>query len=117
MVTPGSIYESMSADADLAMSEDLGAIGLGEISPSEAAHDDIAEADVDSHHMDAHHDEDMHHAEPAANKFAEKLTGKKRSAKSAPTWQWAWLPMSFPAVPKKGNFDVTRLRNSQYFFS
>lgn len=28
-----------------------------------------------------------------------------------------WLPLSFPPVPKKGGWDVSRLRDSQYFFS
>ncbi|SLM39466.1 DNA-directed RNA polymerase, phage-type [Lasallia pustulata] len=30
---------------------------------------------------------------------------------------WLWLPLTFPPVPKKGDFDVSRLKNSQYFFS
>ncbi|KAF2467692.1 DNA/RNA polymerase [Lindgomyces ingoldianus] len=28
-----------------------------------------------------------------------------------------WLPLTFPPVPKKGNFDVKRLKESKYFFS
>ncbi|KAF2871359.1 DNA-directed RNA polymerase mitochondrial precursor [Massariosphaeria phaeospora] len=28
-----------------------------------------------------------------------------------------WLPLSFPPVPKKGSWDVRRLRESKYFFS
>jgi DNA-directed RNA polymerase, mitochondrial len=28
-----------------------------------------------------------------------------------------WLPLSFPPVPKKGDWDVARLRESKYFFS
>ena len=28
-----------------------------------------------------------------------------------------WLPLTFPPVPKKGDWDVTRLRESKYFFS
>lgn len=28
-----------------------------------------------------------------------------------------WLPLSFPEVPQKGDFDVKRLRGSDYFFS
>lgn len=28
-----------------------------------------------------------------------------------------WVPLSFPPVPEKGDFDVTELRNSDYFFS
>ncbi|MCJ1357682.1 MAG: DNA-directed RNA polymerase [Icmadophila ericetorum] len=28
-----------------------------------------------------------------------------------------WMPLTFPPVPEKGDFDVSRLRDSQYFFS
>ncbi|KAF2659137.1 DNA-directed RNA polymerase mitochondrial precursor [Lophiostoma macrostomum CBS 122681] len=28
-----------------------------------------------------------------------------------------WLPLTFPPVPKKGDWDVKRLRDSKYFFS
>lgn len=28
-----------------------------------------------------------------------------------------WLPLSFPEMPKKGDFDVNQLRESDYFFS
>ncbi|RAQ93865.1 DNA-directed RNA polymerase mitochondrial precursor [Stemphylium lycopersici] len=28
-----------------------------------------------------------------------------------------WIPLSFPPVPKKGGWDVSRLRESKYFFS
>ncbi|KAF2845484.1 mitochondrial DNA-directed RNA polymeras-like protein [Plenodomus tracheiphilus IPT5] len=28
-----------------------------------------------------------------------------------------WLPLTFPPVPKKGTWDVSRLRESKYFFS
>ncbi|KAL1597748.1 DNA-directed RNA polymerase [Paraconiothyrium brasiliense] len=28
-----------------------------------------------------------------------------------------WLPLAFPPVPKKGDWDVSRLRESKYFFS
>lgn len=28
-----------------------------------------------------------------------------------------WLPLTFPPVPQKGGWDVSRLRESQYFFS
>jgi DNA-directed RNA polymerase len=28
-----------------------------------------------------------------------------------------WLPLKFPDIPEKGDFDVERLRESEYFFS
>jgi DNA-directed RNA polymerase len=39
-----------------------------------------------------------------------------RSTPSKSTLQ-VWLPLTFPPVPKKGDWDVTRLRESKYFFS
>jgi DNA-directed RNA polymerase len=29
---------------------------------------------------------------------------------------YVWLPMKFPEVPAKGDFDVKRLKLSKYFF-
>jgi len=29
---------------------------------------------------------------------------------------FVWLPLTFPEVPKKGDFDVKRVRESRYFF-
>ncbi|ORY78130.1 hypothetical protein BCR37DRAFT_382389 [Protomyces lactucae-debilis] len=42
----------------------------------------------------------------------------KREAKSKRLATWAvWVPISFPPLPKKGDFDVTKLKQSKYFFS
>ncbi|KAL5594125.1 hypothetical protein BROUX41_001171 [Berkeleyomyces rouxiae] len=41
---------------------------------------------------------------------------KAKPAKVAATLQ-VWLPLSFPPIPAKGDFDVRRLRDSKYFFS
>ncbi|KAF3918083.1 hypothetical protein ABW21_db0206935 [Orbilia brochopaga] len=42
---------------------------------------------------------------------------KKAPAKGA--WQrvYVWVDMEFPEVPEKGGFDVSRLKDSKYFFS
>ncbi|KAF2451483.1 DNA/RNA polymerase [Karstenula rhodostoma CBS 690.94] len=44
---------------------------------------------------------------------------EKRKAKTGGASQTVavWLPLTFPPVPKKGDWDVSRLRESQYFFS
>ncbi|CAN8101970.1 unnamed protein product [Discula destructiva] len=51
--------------------------------------------------------------------FAVALEGKpaglKKPKVSVPVS--VWLPLSFPKVPEKGDFDVTQLRDSDYFFS
>jgi DNA-directed RNA polymerase len=50
------------------------------------------------------------------NAFGEKIR-KQTPAKSLNNQIWLWLPLKFRPVPKKGDFDVTRLRDSTYFFS
>lgn len=49
----------------------------------------------------------------AANKPQAK---KKRKAAGNANVQ-VWLPLTFREVPKKGDFDVSRLKDSKYFFS
>ncbi|KIX08389.1 uncharacterized protein Z518_03045 [Rhinocladiella mackenziei CBS 650.93] len=51
------------------------------------------------------------------NAFGQKIRKKKKPQKSANNQTWLWLPLTFRPVPKKGDFDVTRLRDSTYFFS
>lgn len=41
----------------------------------------------------------------------------KPEKKMASTHVAVWLPLTFPPVPKKGDWDVSRLRESKYFFS
>lgn len=50
------------------------------------------------------------------NAFGDKMP-KKATAKSINNQMWLWLPLKFKPVPKKGDFDVRRLRDSTYFFS
>ncbi|EWC48620.1 hypothetical protein DRE_01842 [Drechslerella stenobrocha 248] len=43
----------------------------------------------------------------------------KEAKKYAGMWQrvYVWVDMEFPEVPEKGDFDVSRLKSSKYFFS
>jgi DNA-directed RNA polymerase len=48
------------------------------------------------------------------------VTAKKKSASRIAADQGTiqvWIPLSFPPVPQKGGWDVSRLRESKYFFS
>jgi len=48
------------------------------------------------------------------------VSAKKKSPSRAAadkTITQVWIPLTFPPVPKKGGWDVSRLRESQYFFS
>ena len=53
------------------------------------------------------------------NNSSELLTTLNKRKKAKPVEQkcYVWLPLTFPKVPKKGDFDVSRLKESQYFFS
>lgn len=49
--------------------------------------------------------------------FEEVFKGTVRKKKRKPSAIRVWLPLSFPDVPAKGGFDVSSLRDSDYFFS
>lgn len=136
MVTAASIYEEMSASQPLSTIDEMNRVGLGNIpdaettkstetTPSEehenddelsvASGSDQAEAILDS--------EDVEHLKNMldTNCFEITLKGNSKKivqkGKSAAPGLNVWLPLTFPEVPKKGDFDVSRLKESQYFFS
>lgn len=54
------------------------------------------------------------------NYFKLELAGEHRKLKKPPTRKTElqfWLPLTFPDIPKKGDFDVQQLKKSKYFFS
>ncbi|KAI9053050.1 hypothetical protein LZ554_003320 [Drepanopeziza brunnea f. sp. 'monogermtubi'] len=140
MVTPTSIFLQHSAEQDLITDDDLGAAGLGDISTRQArlsAEEDessdaeenivgenMGSAEASSKVID---EEDLlrdpEADEPAAMDDAtdfKKTSFEKRLTKVAsrvPKSTQIWLPLTFPPVPQKGEFDVFRLMDSQYFFS
>ncbi|KAI0387872.1 DNA/RNA polymerase [Hypomontagnella monticulosa] len=139
MVTPASIFEEMSASQPMSSTEEMEAVGLGNISSAghmseTAAHEDddelaaASEPDHDHDHADSDFDT-MKHIKTLMDvgRFESELTGEsKKSAMKSRAKAKAkakggeiniWLPLTFPEVPKKGDFDVSRLRDSQYFFS
>ncbi|KAI0478929.1 DNA-dependent RNA polymerase [Xylariaceae sp. FL0804] len=42
---------------------------------------------------------------------------KDQETRAGPRYLNLWLPLSFPKVPKKGDFNVSQLKDSLYFFS
>ncbi|KAK3644838.1 DNA-directed RNA polymerase [Elasticomyces elasticus] len=140
MVTPGSILASEGGQDDLMTSSELAGQALGDmpldvdVEPTNTDADD-ATADVE----DASHDssegvvagsvmdtdtealaQSSSEADAIPDETAEgdvKAPGIKAKAKKVYSRKtYVWLPMTFPEVPAKGSFDVTRLRGSQYFF-
>ncbi|KAF2083461.1 DNA/RNA polymerase [Saccharata proteae CBS 121410] len=56
-------------------------------------------------------------AEDVKDVQTEEETPKKQKCPSSKSRLFIWVPLTFPPVPKKGDFDVRRLKESQYFFS
>ncbi|TVY46194.1 DNA-directed RNA polymerase, mitochondrial [Lachnellula occidentalis] len=97
-------------------------IDMANLDLDDGLSDDVDEASSD---MDASSGEDAdvdeggeaseetEEAEEAMGSFEKRLTSRESRQQKFPIW----LPLTFPKVPKKGEFDVSRLKNSQYFFS
>ncbi|KAF2143873.1 uncharacterized protein K452DRAFT_224185 [Aplosporella prunicola CBS 121167] len=139
MSTPASLYdeakETEAIDLDVDEEAPISKLGETEVGPpstkkSSAAAQDSAEDAVGmdddvvdlmdpvlGEERNIHDDlpgepdvEPVEHEKPAA------VPAKRIPKRTANNVQF-WLPVSFPPVPKKGDFDVRRLKESQYFFS
>ncbi|KAG8410027.1 DNA-directed RNA polymerase [Metarhizium acridum] len=138
IVTPASVYEEMAgAEIDVSISEDTKNMGLGEIPQEEVDTDEGMTAIEMSEVMAADEDgvtdsDDPHDAAVLSKRlmenmkishFESQIVGAKKPKKPTKgvtkrgTAVPVWLPLTIPAIPKKGDFDVTRLRESKYFFS
>ncbi|RAL65657.1 hypothetical protein DID88_005328 [Monilinia fructigena] len=144
MVTSASIYEEVTEEIELDPEIDVKTVGLGNMVNSRSAkeRDTISKLDtgateeaLEEAFEEAFEDtfedgltveseaaeENLQEAESATvsrSGFEEKLRPKPRRVnrpyENALT---VWLPLKFAPIPKKGAFDVSRLRQSQYFFS
>lgn len=134
MVTPGSIFARYASEAGADVEDDVSIPTLGSMSESiTTSTPTIEDESVDEDMTARENASDAEGSEEAdtdgfelfnqfknVSHFEEKLQGKKISNRTKATQKettHAWLPLTFPAVPKKGDFDVTKLRESKYFFS
>lgn len=141
MVTPASIFESMTTpetaeneverddlfssepedeegvDAD-AMAAD-GALdgegGSGDVEPGLDASPGLSEKEIASMDEYTNHLNDLH----GTNYFVMEMNKlHRRQKKSSRVAEISiWLPLTFPDIPAKGDFDVQKLKESKYFFS
>ncbi|KAK2614558.1 hypothetical protein N8I77_001369 [Diaporthe amygdali] len=131
MVTPGSIYEQFASEQDV-VKEDMGGTTLGSLSASatRAKSATGAEAEEEAGLVDADGEPVSEEAADAASDmpdfkkyyttvshFEEKLVGSRPSRAPAKRYTTVWSPLSFPQIPAKGDFDVSSLKDSAYFFS
>ncbi|ODH49026.1 hypothetical protein GX48_04851 [Paracoccidioides brasiliensis] len=141
MVTAGSIFAKYEdAESSLVALQSLGVAGIGQVPTNESGKsergqlatsedplDEVEEPDLDdlfdvdavqvpSKPSELSTEESEKPEEPCETQEPQNLEAKKtRSYKPPPTW--VWLPLTFRPVPAKGEFDVKRLKSSEYFFS
>ncbi|KAF9776654.1 hypothetical protein IL306_005121 [Fusarium sp. DS 682] len=123
IVTPASIFEEMSAteeDPEIEKeTEDIG--GLGDVPESEgnltsAVQEAVQEMDPEGEEIAEMSKKLLERLKHSNFEF--RVIQPKKEVKQ--TWKKVthfWRPLTFPDLPKKGDFDVKRLRESQYFFS
>jgi len=143
MTTAAKIFEQFSGDQYLASKNSLGETALGQVLGAQAdqkpdvveqalQHED--EAEVQHVNLSAtleplvekqqqQQQEPEAHIEASPKESTEAATSvnqepnEPKKAASMATSTWVWLPLAFKPVPKKGDWDVRRLRDSVYFFS
>lgn len=140
MVTPGSIFAAEADESALTDSGDLSGTRLGEVPDSveESTEQDkdaedlldpilgedheaideegasVSEVSEDPEEMEAAEAEPTE--ESVEEEKSENMGKKPKRAQQLKRVQF-WLPVTFPAVPAKGSFDVKTLKDSVYFFS
>ncbi|KAF7903357.1 uncharacterized protein EAF01_006406 [Botrytis porri] len=132
MITAASIYEGMTGEVELDPESDVKTLGLGNMVSSRSAkeHDTVSSWDTgatDEALEEALEDNPNIELEAAEeiseeaeletapkDRFESSMKPKSRPSQKS---QLVWLPLKFAPIPKKGAFDVTRLKQSQYFFS
>ncbi|KAL8846800.1 MAG: hypothetical protein Q9221_008128 [Calogaya cf. arnoldii] len=132
MVTANSIFESSSGEADLAVDNALEDVALGSTSSARAnklqANEQLSVGDEDNiGNMDALEAvgiavEDTQSADGQSDAQPPDALPKAKTKGSAQSGLkknkvWLWRPLTFPPVPAKGEFDVSRIGKSRYFFS
>ncbi|KAF2808413.1 mitochondrial DNA-directed RNA polymeras-like protein, partial [Mytilinidion resinicola] len=117
MVTPASVYEA-AQDASAMITEVQQPL-IGQPTPElmEEMQEKMMSAELSG--MDFESPADVaDEAEEAEEDTEPKNTKAARKGKAPnPQKVFIWLPLTFPPVPKKGDFDVRRLKESKYFFS
>lgn len=79
--------------------------------------EDVVVQDAVQEHMEMDSDEAEAAAEAAEESEDAAASVKKAIKKKMYPTVPVWMPLDFPPLPPKGGFDVSRLKESQYFFS
>ena len=127
MVTAGSILASEGDESALVLPSEIAGQQLGTIpeGPEVEAVENSAAESVASHSGEesdlAIADDDIVESLPRTS--TKTKDGQTQAATTAPKKQrplyrkiFVWMPLTFPEVPPKGEFDVRKIRDSPYFF-
>ncbi|KAI0165498.1 DNA-dependent RNA polymerase [Xylariaceae sp. FL1272] len=128
MVTPASLYEQHNASQLLPSFDEEEPVGLGDITDDKVSlEEDTASTQSPSNDFSVSIPANMEDSERASrlasmNHFQavlEKGSSKETQSKPKrpPQPYCFWLPLEFPDIPTKGDFDVKQLKDSTYFFS
>lgn len=132
METSAAIFEKMGGTDDLlALASTLGETTVGHVPEDLAAAERGPSSNVDTSDpaiQSLFTEIDMMDSQsPSADAEAEDamVTEDGAGEEKQPTKQkrkqkphtWLWLPLRFRPVPTKGSWDLSRIRDSQYFFS
>jgi len=146
MITPAALFEIYDHE-DATPSEEFSGLALGDMSARQVGEDESADDKTsaedtdnlssddkaeDMSIMDGMQDTDPTEKDAQAAELERRLQSATQEGSSARfashlnstvrkraggTNQFVWVPLTFPPVPKKGNFNVERLKESHYFFS
>ncbi|KAK5001685.1 hypothetical protein LTR28_012369 [Elasticomyces elasticus] len=109
------IIENDTQTADIVTEEDMSS---DEVEYQMRTVED-ADGEADSENTDANDEANTDVSADGRNATAPPATvNTRRRKKPAPQKPkiLVWLPLTFPEIPKRGEFDVNRLKKSQYFF-
>ncbi|KAG8668524.1 DNA-directed RNA polymerase [Fusarium poae] len=120
--TPASVFEDMEmTEEELELEQDPENVGggLGEIPKAESSLTSAVKEAVQE--MDPDGTDELSvvllNRLKHTNFEMNVINPKKEISKNKKLYIPIWRPMTFPKLPEKGDFDVKKLRNSQYFFS
>ena len=115
MRTPGALFAEATDNEDFMVPAGKTASS----SPTENLIDEAIESDVEEAEEESATAEDDPYAIEGEDKGISIVAkiAKRMNRKSTEQKVVVWAPLIFPAVPKKGDFDVERVRSSTYFFA
>jgi DNA-directed RNA polymerase len=140
MVTPASIYEQFSSPQPLPSNDEIDEVALGNITSSkpQAEEDEASLAETLEPTVDTERVKGLINVTHFEATLKKMTSGTAAKAKPKVANVSIWLPLTFPAIPEKvcsllltsmltvhnqvanmsqGDFDVSQLKSSKYFFS